>query len=393
MILIAFIIIIGHGSSFTLPSTWRQKRRQQLQISKFPSIHHYSSSTRRCDRNQHRLLKSSALFHLHLSANVMSNNNYNESGDNNRRGKPARIKSVLLNSSSSAQKESTHNTVNIYQMDGPALHNLIKRQQKQRIIDNDKDNDSLSSTSSSCMIRHYEEMLTASISDHAENNSGGYYEPEVYFVATSSLNHTNISIIEEEDVMKNEVLLMGIIGIQLRYKSPLIAGPSSSSTATATSSSSQSTLSSSNDNKREDNLPAAVTLPSPHYYILNLQVETEFRQCGVGMSLLTAIHEYTSCQFDRKSKRNDEVKETASTRCSNNEDDIMNRLKERQRNRRRKRKSSLSRFDENEKDKLQTIPIVLSVDTDNIAAIRLYEKFGFEYLEQNDVFCMMKFDG
>ena len=33
--------------------------------------------------------------------------------------------------------------------------------------------------------------------------------------------------------------------------------------------------------------------------------------------------------------------------------------------------------------------MVLSVDTDNIAALRLYEKFGFDYLEQNDVFCMM----
>jgi ribosomal protein S18 acetylase RimI-like enzyme len=313
---------------------------------------------------------------------------------------------MALDSSSNAQKESTHHTININQMDGPTLYNLINRQQKQRTIDNN-DEDVSFSTSSSSMIRNYEEMLTAS----AENNlSDGYYEPEVYFVATamtsSSLNHTNIAIIEEEeeddDVNNEALIIMGIIAIQLRYKSPLIAGPSSSSstaTTTTTSSSSPTTLSSSNGNKQEDNLPAAVTLPSPHYYILNLQVETEFQRCGVGMSLLSAAHEYTSC---RKNKRIDEVENgdavvssSRSVKCSEDEDEtvVMNRLKERQRNRRRKRKSSLSRFDENEKDDIvQTIPIVLSVDTDNIAALRLYEKFGFEYLEQNEVFCMMKFE-
>src|SRR6056300_641585 len=98
------------GSPFSLPSTWRQGRRQ-LQIRKFPSIHHISS-TRRC--NQHRLLKTSDLFHLHLSANIMSDNSYNDnSGNNNRRDKPVRIKSVALGSSSSLQKESTHHPVNI----------------------------------------------------------------------------------------------------------------------------------------------------------------------------------------------------------------------------------------------------------------------------------------
>ena len=115
------------------------------------------------------------------------------------------------------------------------------------------------------------------------------------------------------------------------------------------------------------------------------------------MSLLSAVHEYTSC---RKNKRSDEVENgnvvlsSRSDKCSNDEvDTVMNRLKERQRNRRRRRKSSLSSSeDDNEKDdEVQTIPIVLSVDTDNIAALRLYEKFGFEYLEKNDVFCMMKF--
>src|SRR6056300_461148 len=85
------------GSPFSLPSTWRQGRRQ-LQIRKlFPSIHHYSSSTRRC--NQHRLLKSSALFHLHLLAIIINNSHNDNSGNNNRRDKPVRIKSVALGSS------------------------------------------------------------------------------------------------------------------------------------------------------------------------------------------------------------------------------------------------------------------------------------------------------
>ena len=118
------------------------------------------------------------------------------------------------------------------------------------------------------------------------------------------------------------------------------------------------------------------------------------------MSLLTAVHEYTSC---RTNKRSDEVENVnvvvvsrSSVKCSEDEDEtvVMNRLKERQRNRRRRRKSSLSSSeDKNEKDdEVQTIPLVLSVDTNNIAALRLYEKFGFEYLEKNDVFCMMKFE-
>ena len=126
------------------------------------------------------------------------------------------------------------------------------------------------------------------------------------------------------------------------------------------------------------------------------------------MSLLSAVHEYTSsCRFDRKNKRSEEEDEeeetdvvvvsSRSVKCSNDEAEtvVMNRLKERQRNRRRRRKSSLSSSeDKNEKDgdEVQTLPIVLSVDTDNIAALRLYEKFGFEYLEQNDIFCMMKFE-
>ena len=118
------------------------------------------------------------------------------------------------------------------------------------------------------------------------------------------------------------------------------------------------------------------------------------------MSLLTAVHEYTSSC--RNNIRNDDeiengdvvVVSSRSVKCSEDEDEtVMNRLKERQQNRRRRRKSSLSRFDENEKDdEVQTIPLVLSVDSDNIAALRLYEKFGFEYLEKNDVFCMMKFE-
>jgi len=37
----------------------------------------------------------------------------------------------------------------------------------------------------------------------------------------------------------------------------------------------------------------------------------------------------------------------------------------------------------------EKIPLVLSVDNDNVGAVTLYERAGFEYLEQNNVFCMM----
>jgi len=38
------------------------------------------------------------------------------------------------------------------------------------------------------------------------------------------------------------------------------------------------------------------------------------------------------------------------------------------------------------------IPIILSVDNDNLPAIKLYEKFGFQYLETNDEFRVMILD-
>lgn len=40
----------------------------------------------------------------------------------------------------------------------------------------------------------------------------------------------------------------------------------------------------------------------------------------------------------------------------------------------------------------ERIPMVLSVDSDNGAARSLYEHFGFDYLEENDIFCVMVYN-
>ena len=83
----------------------------------------------------------------------------------------------------------------------------------------------------------------------------------------------------------------------------------------------------------------SVPLPTPHVYIANMKVDTKMQRRGIAMSLLCAVTEYT--------------------------------------------KSWCEEINEND------IPMVLSVDNDNLPAINLYEKYGFTYLEQNDVFRMM----
>ena len=99
----------------------------------------------------------------------------------------------------------------------------------------------------------------------------------------------------------------------------------------------------STDNEDKDNnvLPA-VPLPSPHVYVANMSVDNKMQRKGIAMSLLQAVQVYTKSLSEEL-----------------NEDNI---------------------------------PIVLSVDNDNLPAIKLYEKFGFKYLETNDEFRVMILD-
>jgi len=96
-----------------------------------------------------------------------------------------------------------------------------------------------------------------------------------------------------------------------------------------------------NEDKDNTNVRPAVSLPSPHVYVANMSVDNKMQRRGIAMSLLQAIKVYTKSLSEEL-----------------NED----------------------------------IPIVLSVDNDNLPAIKLYEKFGFEYLETNDEFRVMILD-
>ncbi|KAL7507607.1 hypothetical protein ACHAXN_010208 [Cyclotella atomus] len=78
-------------------------------------------------------------------------------------------------------------------------------------------------------------------------------------------------------------------------------------------------------------LPSTVPISSTHMYVSNMRVGDNMQRRGIGMALLSYIKDYVSSLDEDKN-----------------------------------------------------IPLVLSVDSDNIGAIRLYEKFGFEYLERNN---------
>ena len=82
-------------------------------------------------------------------------------------------------------------------------------------------------------------------------------------------------------------------------------------------------------------------LPTPHVYVANMGVDEKMQRRGIAMALLQAVKVYTKSLSEEL-----------------NED----------------------------------IPIILSVDNDNVPAIKLYEKFGFEYLETNDEFRVMILD-
>jgi ribosomal protein S18 acetylase RimI-like enzyme len=317
--------------------------------------------------------------------------------------------------------------IHIYQMNAAALQYLFMKEQQTRhdIAGQSCTNDSseansgsYSTESSSTSILERILNCTADIDDTSTSMSQ-YYEPEVYFVAVPT--NTEISHDKDNNILLQSTILdleyatiMGIITIQLRNKSPLIAGPSTPSTQIS-STNNNSEVNSNNCDTNSDNDPSssssdlpAVTLPTPHFYICNVQVEQQFRQQGIGTSLLQSIVEYCKGydpvgvkqqeNNDDKKKRsvgsNGYIQSSSSSvekrNTNNNKEQLLQKLRQRQQNRRNKAAAIQHNPSSKSSDEDTTmIPIVLSVDTDNIPAVRLYEKFGFEYLEQNDVFCMM----
>ena len=83
---------------------------------------------------------------------------------------------------------------------------------------------------------------------------------------------------------------------------------------------------------------STIQIPCPHVYLANMKVDETMRRKGVGTALLSAAREHAT---EWSEKMNEEV------------------------------------------------PLALSMDNENDGAIQLYEKFGFDYLETNDVFRVM----
>lgn len=335
----------------------------------------------------------------------------------------------------------------IYQMNGAALRQLFTiQQQRQRQRERhfhsgqsakDYSCEMMSSsneTESSLTILDRVVNCTTTASDDTDTSSSssstlmGEYEPEVYFVAIISNNNvgplqsTHKIANDVESVVSSSSMLMGVITVQLRHRSPLIAGPSlspmtrssaddiNSSSNNGNSSGTNNKSRSSNKSKTNNNVPSssissgsnsnnnsdlpAVALPTPHYYINNVLVEPQFRQRGIGSSLMRAIVDYCKGHCARLLDPNGGDGSSSSSSSSSIgeshtiEEQLLQKLKQRQQ-KRRNNKHNTNNHNPSSHNEEERIPIVLSVDTDNIPAVRLYEKFGFEYLERNDVFCIM----
>ena len=311
--------------------------------------------------------------------------------------------------------------IHIYQMNAAALEQLFQKEQQTRHdVAGQSANDSSETYSTNCSAESspttiLEKILNCTTAiDDTSTSMSQYYEREIYFVAVP--NHTEISQNDNNILLQSTIsdleyssssTIIGIITVQLRHKSPLIAGPSASSTPITTND---------NNDTNSDDVPSsfscssdlpAVTLPTPHFYICNVQVEQHFRQQGIGTSLLHVVVEYCKGYHRRvvgeqsddgsmKKRQIDSIGSIQSSRSNiekrkNNKmkEQLLQKLKQRQRHRRDKTTNTQCNPSLTSSDEETTIPIVLSVDTDNIPGVRLYEKFGFEYLEQNDVFCMM----
>eukprot|EP00984_Skeletonema_dohrnii_P036376 scaffold37278_cov178-Skeletonema_dohrnii-CCMP3373.AAC.2 len=379
----------------------QRQNRQQPPTHQLTSIHHHDVS-------------SSALF---LRSSNEHHDDYNHTTIDDDNSESNEAPSIVR---CSTQNDFHH----IYQMNAAALQQLFTKQQQchddnitQQSANDSSDASRISSSRISTDSSHIfiERVLNCTTAIDDTSTSISDYDSEVYFVAIQhdndiSTNDDNIllqSAIADNDYTSlndlpstnNEVAIMGIVAIQLRHKSPLIAGPSTITTLTNNNNNTDDISDDNSDNKcnpRGDgnsDLPA-VALPTPHFYILTVQVDEQFRQRGIGLSLLHDVVEYCKGCSEQLSHRVVGLQQQQqhdngddSIGESNNENLLLHKLRQRQQNRRNKytdRGNSKSYTNDEER-----IPIVLSVDTDNIPAVRLYEKFGFEYLERNDVFCMM----
>ena len=95
-------------------------------------------------------------------------------------------------------------------------------------------------------------------------------------------------------------------------------------------------------------------IPSPHVYVANLKVDERMRRRGVAAALMSSVISWNEMRDDKSHDDDDDDGTTTMTTTV-----------------------------------MTTTPLVLSVDNDNAGAIRLYERFGFGYLQRNDDYCVM----
>lgn len=98
------------------------------------------------------------------------------------------------------------------------------------------------------------------------------------------------------------------------------------------------------DDTEQQTANLELDIPFPHIYLASMRVHQSFRRTGIGRALLSSVVDYAKP------------------------------------------------FSPGKHVQIGThLPIVLSVDNDNSGAVSMYEKFGFEYLEKNDIFSTMVF--
>ena len=132
---------------------------------------------------------------------------------------------------------------------------------------------------------------------------------------------------ERDASLERQHGVIGAVSAQLRRRSPLIAGGGTGAEETGGAAGAGAGRP----------LPS-VPMPTPHVYVADMLVHATERRRGVGGALLRAVSGYTRDWEDEMDER---------------------------------------------------VLMVLSVDSDNGAARSLYEQFGFDYLEENDIFCAM----
>ena len=89
-------------------------------------------------------------------------------------------------------------------------------------------------------------------------------------------------------------------------------------------------------------------------YVANLKVDERMRRRGVAAALMSSVISWNEMRDDKSHDDDDDDGTTTMTTTV-----------------------------------MTTTPLVLSVDNDNAGAIRLYERFGFGYLQRNDDYCVM----